>query len=74
MAETERQVEAHLDSHLERLPREDERSRAIVQQMKEDEIEHRKTAENHGAATLPAPVRLVMRAVSRVMTTTAYRV
>lgn len=74
MAETERQVEAHLDSHLERLPREDERSRAIVQQMKEDEIEHRKTAENHGAATLPASVRLVMRAVSRVMTTTAYRV
>ncbi len=74
MAETERQVEAHLDSHLERLPREDERSRAIVQQMKEDEIKHRKTAENHGASALPAPVKGVMRAVSRVMTTTAYRI
>lgn len=74
MAETERQVEAHLDSHLERLPREDERSRAIVQQMKEDEIEHRKTAENHGASTLPDTVKVVMRAVSRVMTTTAYRI
>jgi len=74
MAETERQVEAHLDSHLERLPQEDERSRAIVQQMKEDEIKHRETAENHGASVLPAPVKVVMRAVSRVMTTTAYRI
>jgi ubiquinone biosynthesis monooxygenase Coq7 len=74
MAETERQVEAHLDSHLERLPQGDERSRAIVQQMKEDEIAHRKTAENHGASTLPTPVKAVMRAVSRVMTMTAYRI
>lgn len=74
MAETERQVEAHLDSHLERLPQVDERSRAIVQQMKEDEIKHRKTAENHGASALPTPIKVVMRAVSRVMTTTAYRI
>ena len=74
MAQTERQVEAHLDSHLERLPQEDERSRAIVRQMKEDEIEHRKTAESHGASALPTPAKAVMRAVSRVMTTTAYRI
>lgn len=74
MAETERQVEVHLDSHLDSLPQGDERSRAIVQQMKEDEIEHRKTAENHGASALPTPVKVMMRAVSRVMTTTAYRI
>jgi ubiquinone biosynthesis monooxygenase Coq7 len=74
VAETERQVEAHLDSHLERLPVHDERSRAIVRQMKEDEIKHRKTAEDHGASSLAAPVKAVMRTVSRVMTTTAYRI
>ncbi len=74
MAETERQVEAHLDSHLERLPAHDDRSRAIVRQMKEDEIKHRKTAEEHGASTLSAPVKAVMQTISRVMTTTAYRI
>ena len=74
MAETERQVEAHLDSHLERLPAQDSRSRAIVLQMKNDEIKHRETAENHGALPLPAPVKGVMQAISRLMTTTAYRV
>ena len=74
MAETERQVEAHLDSHLERLPAQDSRSRAIVLQMKNDETKHRETAENHGALPLPAPVKGVMQAISRLMTTTAYRV
>ena len=74
MAETERQVEAHLDSHLERLPAQDSRSRAIVLQMKNDEIKHRETAENHGALPLPAPVKGVMQAISRLMTTTAYRI
>lgn len=73
MAETERQVEAHLDSHLNSLPPADTRSRAIVEQMRDDEVEHRTTAEDHGAATLPLPVRLAMKAMSRVMTTTAYR-
>lgn len=73
MAETERQVEQHLDSHLERLPAEDQRSRAIVEQMKEDEIAHRTTAETHGARSLPAPIRWGMRLMSQVMTTTAYR-
>lgn len=73
MAETERQVEQHLDHHLDILPPQDKRSRAIVQQMKADEIEHRLTAEHHGAAGLPAPIKAAMRVMSKVMTTTAYR-
>jgi len=74
MAETERQVEQHLDSHLEKLPPQDERSRRIVEQMRDDEIEHRTTAETHGAVPLPGPVKLAMRLMSKVMTTTAYRI
>lgn len=74
MAETERQVEQHLDSHLEQLPPQDERSRRIVEQMRDDEIEHRNTAETHGAVPLPGPVKLAMRLMSKVMTTTAYRI
>lgn len=74
MAETERQVEQHLDSHLEQLPPQDERSRAIVEQMRIDEIEHRTTAETHGAVPLPAPIKLGMRLMSKVMTTIAYRI
>lgn len=73
MAETERQVEEHLESHLESLPATDNRSRRIVEKMRDDEIEHRRTAENHGAAGLPPPVRTLMRMMSKVMTTTAYR-
>ncbi len=73
MAETERQVEQHLDGHLETLPPGDTRSRDIVRQMRDDEIQHRLTAENHGAHVLPTPVKLVMRFMSKVMTTTAYR-
>jgi ubiquinone biosynthesis monooxygenase Coq7 len=72
MAETERQVEAHLDSHLKRLPAGDQRSRQVVDQMKQDEIEHRVSAERAGATALPWPVRGAMRALSRVMTGTAY--
>lgn len=74
MAETERQVEQHLDSHLEHLPAQDERSRRIVEQMRDDEIEHRTTAETHGAIPLPGPVKLAMRLMSKVMTTSAYRI
>lgn len=74
MAETERQVEQHLDSHLEQLPPQDARSRRIVEQMRDDEIEHRTTAETHGAVPLPGPVKLAMRLMSKVMTTTAYRI
>jgi ubiquinone biosynthesis monooxygenase Coq7 len=74
MAETERQVEAHLEDHLQRLPAGDTRSRKIVEQMKQDEIGHRVTAERAGAVGMPAPVRGVMRLMSKLMTATAYRV
>jgi ubiquinone biosynthesis monooxygenase Coq7 len=74
MAETERQVEAHLEDHLQRLPADDSRSRKIVEQMKQDEIGHRVTAERAGAVGMPAPVRGVMRLMSKLMTATAYRV
>lgn len=74
MAETERQVEKHLESHLTDLPAQDSRSRAIVQKMKEDEIEHRLTAEHNGATELPAPVKMAMRFMSKIMTSTAYRI
>jgi ubiquinone biosynthesis monooxygenase Coq7 len=72
--ETERQVEHHLQGHLERLPAADEASRAIVQQMKEDEAGHAQMAEQAGAATLPLPLRMAMRAAAKVMTTTAHYV
>lgn len=70
--ETERQVEAHLDGHLERLPAADARSRALIEQMRRDEIRHGAEAHAAGAMSLPAPVRGLMRAVARVMTATAY--
>lgn len=74
VVETERQVEQHLASHLDRLPLEDERSRGIVQRMKEDEARHADDALAAGAAALPAPVRWLMRGAARVMTTTAHRI
>ena len=74
VVETERQVEQHLDGHLDRLPAGDHASRAIVQQMKEDEARHADAALAAGGAALPAPVRWLMRAAARVMTMTAYRV
>lgn len=72
MAETERQVEAHLDGHLKEIPAQDSRSRKIVVQMRDDEIKHRKTAQRHGAARLPEPVPGLMKLTSRLMTTSAY--
>ncbi|MBB1594528.1 2-polyprenyl-3-methyl-6-methoxy-1,4-benzoquinone monooxygenase [Achromobacter sp. UMC46] len=72
MAETERQVEAHLEEHLRTLPVQDERSREIVRKMKDDEAEHRASAERAGGVPLPGPVKAAMRAMSKVMTTTAY--
>jgi ubiquinone biosynthesis monooxygenase Coq7 len=72
VVETERQVEAHLNGHLSDLPAEDARSRAIVTQMRDDEIEHGDAAKKLGAAELPQPVRIGMRAMSKVMTSTAY--
>jgi ubiquinone biosynthesis monooxygenase Coq7 len=70
--ETERQVIRHLDEHLGRLPPQDQESRAILEQMKVDEAHHAYVAERAGAVELPAPVRGLMRLVSKVMTTTAY--
>ncbi len=72
--ETEQQVCGHLDRHLERLPQQDGRSRAIVAAMREDELRHAQNAAAAGAAELPAPVRAAMTLVSKVMTFTAYRV
>jgi ubiquinone biosynthesis monooxygenase Coq7 len=74
MAETERQVEAHLDGHLDRLPREDLASRAVVEQMKADEVQHANTASDLGGADLPFPLRLAMRVAAKVMTTTAHQI
>jgi 3-demethoxyubiquinol 3-hydroxylase len=72
MAETERQVEHHLDSHLDSLPPADLESRAVVEQMRADEISHAKAATDAGGIELPLPVRTLMRAASKVMTRTAY--
>ncbi|MCC8393889.1 2-polyprenyl-3-methyl-6-methoxy-1,4-benzoquinone monooxygenase [Paraburkholderia sp. MMS20-SJTR3] len=72
MAETERQVEQHLDSHLEQLPAADHESRAIVEQMRIDEAHHGKSAMDAGGIELPFPARALMRAMSKVMTRTAY--
>jgi ubiquinone biosynthesis monooxygenase Coq7 len=72
IAETERQVCAHLDSHLDSLPPEDVKSRAIVEQMRDEEEEHGENAINAGAADLPAPVKHLMRMTAKVMTKTAY--
>lgn len=74
VVETERQVEAHLDGHLDRLPAADAPSRAIVAQMKADEIRHARNAQAAGAVELPAPVRWAMRAAAKVMTTVAHRI
>ena len=72
LAETERQVESHLDSHLGRLPEADVKSRAIVDQMKADEARHARAAVEHGGAELPQPLRQAMKLGSRVMTETSF--
>jgi len=74
LAETEAQVERHLDGHLERLPEGDARSRAILEQMRADENRHGQTGRALGGAELPLPFKMAMRAFSRVMTRTAYRI
>jgi ubiquinone biosynthesis monooxygenase Coq7 len=74
VVETERQVESHLDGHLQRLPAGDAASRAVVTQMKNDEARHALDAQNAGAVVLPAPVKGLMKAAARVMTTTAHYV
>jgi len=74
VVETERQVEAHLESHLGLLPAKDGPSRAIVAQMKVDEAQHAKDALAAGAAELPAPFKALMKVASKVMTTVAHRI
>lgn len=72
LAETERQVVRHLDGHLERMPTADATSRAIAEQMREDEGRHATTAVENGAAELPEPVKRFMGLSSKVMTSTTY--
>jgi len=72
LAETERQVGAHLQSHLQQLPPQDVKSRAVVTQMITDEASHAEMAQKLGGADLPKPLQLAMQASSKVMTRTAY--
>ena len=74
VVETERQVEEHLTAHIERLPANDTRSRAIVTQMRDDEARHGAMATDAGAVPLPFPVRRAMRAAADVMRAVAYRI
>jgi ubiquinone biosynthesis monooxygenase Coq7 len=72
MAETERQVEAHLNGHLESLPKGDQRSRQVVTQMRDDEIRHRKAAQRAGGVPLPEPIPFLMKLMSKLMTKSSY--
>jgi ubiquinone biosynthesis monooxygenase Coq7 len=72
VVETERQVEDHLDEHIAQVPADDQRTRAILEQMKADEIHHAEVAHHAGGAELPEAVRFAMRAVSKVMTRGVY--
>ena len=74
LAETERQVEQHLDGHLERLESHDMRTRAVIEGMRREEAEHRRTAERLGARDLPDAARVAMRLAARVMTSLSYRI
>ncbi len=74
LAETERQVEEHLAGHLAQLSSADERTRAVVEQMRVEEARHREMAEALGAAQMPGPAKSVMRMFAKIMTTLAYRV
>ncbi|HIP53644.1 MAG TPA: 2-polyprenyl-3-methyl-6-methoxy-1,4-benzoquinone monooxygenase [Chromatiales bacterium] len=72
VAETERQVEKHLEEHLAQIPPQDQKSRAILEQMKDDEMRHAQMAKSAGGAELPEPVKLAMRFSSKVMTNTVH--
>jgi ubiquinone biosynthesis monooxygenase Coq7 len=74
LAETERQVEEHLQGHVERLAGRDARTRAVVEGMQQEEAQHRRHAENLGARELPEALRRAMRLAARVMTTLSYRI
>ena len=72
VAETERQVSLHLEDYIRQLPEQDDRSRKILVQMNEDELDHRDTALNAGGVDLPTPVRIAMTGISKLMTKTSY--
>ena len=74
LAETERQVEQHLEGHLGRLEHHDTKTRAVIEAMRREEAEHRRTAERLGARDLPVAARLAMRLAARVMTSLSYRI
>jgi len=74
VAETEKQVVRHLNSHLKKLPRDDKKSAAILEQMKEDELHHAVIALEAGGAKLPSPVKIMMSITSKIMTHAAYRI
>ena len=74
VSETERQVVRHLEDHLSQLPADDQRSQAILKQMRDDELEHAVNAEQSGAAQLPMPIRRAMTLMSKVMTWSTYRI
>ena len=74
VVETERQVEAHLEEHLDKLPAQDERSRAVLTQMQADEVRHAENAQARGGVALPFPIPQLMHASSTVMKTVAYRI
>jgi ubiquinone biosynthesis monooxygenase Coq7 len=74
VVETEKQVEAHLQSHLSLLPEQDLASRAIVAQMQDDEARHAQDAQQAGAVELPQPVKSLMQAAAKVMTVVAHRI
>ena len=72
--ETEKQVTAHLESHLTQLPEKDNRSRTIIEKMREDEIEHAESAHNAGAMDLPPPIKHAMTQVAKVMTKASFKI
>lgn len=74
VVETEKQVEAHLAEHMDRLPAQDERSRAVLQQMQTDEVQHAQQAQQRGGVALPFPIPRLMQISSMVMKTVAYRI
>ncbi|MES9989411.1 MAG: 2-polyprenyl-3-methyl-6-methoxy-1,4-benzoquinone monooxygenase, partial [Candidatus Thiodiazotropha endolucinida] len=72
VAETEHQVEAHLNDHMQRIPAQDQKSLAILEQMKEDEIHHATVALEAGGANLPAPIKAAMKVTSKLMTKSVF--
>jgi ubiquinone biosynthesis monooxygenase Coq7 len=74
LAETEHQVTRHIEQHLARLPENDHKSRAILEQMRVDELQHATQAEQAGAAPLPAPIKLAMRITAKILTVTAAKI